>query len=172
MIANRITHPSLLAAKGSSAGGMLVAQCMNMRPDLYRAVILNMPFLDVLGCLLDESLPLSVTDWCEFGNPTEDEEAYKLISSYSPYENLSAQEYPAVLMKVQMQDPRVPSFSTLKYIEKFRERAIKPSKYPDFGQNNFVVRIKKEGGHFGSINNDENLMEEVQEFAWLDFLML
>ena len=101
LIANRITHPNLLAAKGSSAGGLLVAQaCMNMRPELYRAVILNVPFLDVLGCLLDETLPLTVTDHCEFGNPIEDEESYRTIASYSPYENLSNQEYPAVLMKV------------------------------------------------------------------------
>lgn len=102
LIANRITHPSLLTAKGSSAGGLLVAQCMNMRPDLYRAVIMNVPFVDVLGSLLDETLPLSLTDHCEFGNPIVDEEAYKLIASYSPFETLSVQEYPAVLMKVQL----------------------------------------------------------------------
>ena len=100
LIANRITHPSLLAAKGASAGGMLVAQCINMRPELYRAAILNVPFLDPLGCLLDEELPLTVTDHCEFGNPIVDEQIYKLISSYSPYENLSSQEYPAIMMKV------------------------------------------------------------------------
>jgi len=69
---------------------MLVAQaCMNMRPDLYRAVVLNVPFLDVLTSLLDENLPLSVTDHLEFGNPALDEKIYKLIHSYSPYENLS-----------------------------------------------------------------------------------
>jgi oligopeptidase B len=155
LIANRITHPYLLAAKGSSAGGMLVAQaCMNMRPDLYRAVILNVPFLDVLGNLLDESSPLTMTDHCEFGNPIIDEDAYKLISSYSPYENLSSQEYPAVFMKVMMQDPRVPFYNTLKYIAKLREVAKVPTKQPNFGQSNIVVRIKKEGGHFGSLDNN------------------
>jgi len=155
LIANRITHPYLLAAKGSSAGGMLVAQaCMNMRPDLYRAVILNVPFLDVLSNLLDETSPLTMTDHCEFGNPIIDEDAYKLISSYSPYENLSSQEYPAVFMKVMMQDPRVPFYSTLKYIAKLREVAKVPTKQPNFGQSNIVVRIKKEGGHFGSLDNN------------------
>jgi len=172
LIANRITHPTLLAAKGSSAGGLLVAQSMNMRPDLYRAVILNVPFLDVLGSLLDETLPLTLTDHLEFGNPIDDEEIYKLIASYSPYENLSSQEYPAILMKVQMQDPRVPFFSTLKYVAKLRELAAIPSRQANFGQSNIVVRIKKEGGHFGSVDNQENLNEEIEEFAWLDFLML
>ena len=73
LIAKRITHPNLLAAKGTSAGGTLVAQsCLNMRPDLFRACILNVPFLDVLNSLLDESLPLSETDYLELGNPITD----------------------------------------------------------------------------------------------------
>ena len=73
LVANRITHPNLLSAKGSSAGGTLVAQaCLNMRPDLFRAVILEVPFLDVLTCLLDEELPLTLTDHLEFGNPIAD----------------------------------------------------------------------------------------------------
>lgn len=73
LIANRITHPNLLAAKGQSAGGSLVSQtCMNMRPELFRACILNVPFLDILNSLLDDSLPLSVTDYLELGNPIED----------------------------------------------------------------------------------------------------
>ena len=71
-----------------------------------------------------------------------------------------------------MEDPRVPAFSTLKYIEKFRDMVKPPTKYPNFGQSNFVVRIKKDGGHFGSLDNNDNLQEECQEFAWLDFLML
>lgn len=70
LIANRITHPNLLAAKGTSAGGLLVAQaCLNQRPELYRACILDVPFLDVLNSLLDEDLPLALTDHLEFGNP-------------------------------------------------------------------------------------------------------
>jgi protease II len=75
-------------------------------------------------------------------------------------------------MKVQMQDPRVPFYSTLKYIAKLRELARPPAKQANFGQNNIVVRLKKEGGHFGSVSNHENLIEEVEEFAWLDFIML
>jgi len=85
-MAKRITHPNLLAAKGQSAGGSLVAQaCMNMRPELFRACILNVPFLDILTSLLDDSLALSATDYLELGNPIEDESIYQLMNSYCPY---------------------------------------------------------------------------------------
>lgn len=66
----------------------------------------------------------------------------------------------------------MPAFSTLKYIAKLRELAVVPSRQANFGQSNIVVRIKKDGGHFGSVNNQDNLIEEIEEFAWLDFLML
>ena len=99
LISRRITHPNLLAAKGQSAGGTLVAQaCLNMRPDLFRACILNVPFLDVLNSLLDPSLPLSATDYLELGNPIEDEKIYQLINSYCPYQNLSNAEFPSCLI--------------------------------------------------------------------------
>ena len=89
LIANRLTHPNLLAARGTSAGGTLVAHtCLNLRPELFRAAILEVPFLDVLSCLLDETLPLTLTDHLEFGNPIKDEQLYTTIQSYSPYENL------------------------------------------------------------------------------------
>ncbi len=89
LIANRVTHPNLLAARGTSAGGTLVAHtCLNLRPELFRAAILEVPFLDVLSCLLDENLPLTLTDHLEFGNPITDSKIYKIIQSYSPYENL------------------------------------------------------------------------------------
>lgn len=89
LIANRVTHPNLLAARGTSAGGTLVAQtCLNLRPELFRAAILEVPFLDVLSCFLDETLPLTLTDHLEFGNPITDPKIYEIIQSYSPYENL------------------------------------------------------------------------------------
>ena len=80
LIANRLTHPNLLAARGTSAGGTLVAHaCLNLRPEIFRAAILEVPFLDVLSCLLDDSLPLTVTDHLEFGNPLRDEKFYQMI---------------------------------------------------------------------------------------------
>ena len=173
LIANRITHPNLLAAKGASAGAMLVAQaCLNMRPDLFRACLLDVPFLDPLTVLLDPELPLSKTDHLEFGNPLTDAKAYELISSYSPFENLQRAEYPSVLLNLALNDPRVPGWSTLKFIEKLRDLSLPPKRSPNFGNNNIVMRVNHEGGHFGSHANDVNLFNCMQEFAWLDFLML
>ena len=173
LIANRITHPNLLAAKGVSAGGMLVAQaCLNMRPELFRACILEVPFLDVLSCLLDPDEALSATDYLEFGDPLSDPQIYELISSYSPYENLQRAEYPSLFMNMQLNDPRVPGWSTLKFIEKLRDLGVQPTNVPHFGNNNTIVRVNHEGGHFGSHENDVNLYNAMQEFAWLDFLML
>ena len=114
LIANKYTHPNLLAAKGESAGGMLVAQVLNLRPEYYRAAVLKVPFLDVINTLADTSLPLTLTDYLEFGNPFKSEELYRLISSYSPYENLKKIEYPGIYIDISMDDPRVPSWGSLK----------------------------------------------------------
>lgn len=142
-----------------------------MAPELFRAVILNVPFVDIVSTLLDDSLPLTATDHKEYGNPITDEQIYKLQCSYSPYENLSNQEYPAMLMSLALNDPRVPHWGTLKFIEKLRDLAKPPSLQPDFGSKNIVVRINKDGGHFGSVENDQNLAMVTYEFAWLDYLM-
>jgi oligopeptidase B len=143
-----------------------------MRPDLFRAVILEVPFLDILTCLLDENMPLTLTDHLEFGNPITDKQIYELIASYSPYDNLSKKEFPAMFLTIQQGDPRVPYWSNLKFIEKLRDLAETPTKMPHFGYKNIKCRINKDGGHFGSTSNDVNLSANVQEFAWLEFLLL
>ena len=97
-----------------------------MYPEYYRACLLNMPFLDVLTTLLDESLPLSATDHLEFGNPITDEKYYKIIHSISPFENLSHREYPNVLINMSLEDPRVPHWGNLKFIERLRDMAKAP----------------------------------------------
>lgn len=99
---------------------------MNMCPELFRACILNVPFLDITSTLLDDSLPLTTTDHLEFGNPITDEKVYQLINSYSPYENLCKKEYPSILMNVSLTDPRVPHWGNLKFIEKLRDMADTP----------------------------------------------
>lgn len=120
LVADGITHPHYLAAKGSSAGGTLIAALANTHPHLFRAMILSHPFLDVLTTLQDTSLPLTLTDHKEFGNPLASMEEYDLISSYCPYENITPKEYPSMFLTVSLQDPRVPLFGSLKYIEKIR----------------------------------------------------
>jgi oligopeptidase B len=92
-----------------------------MRPELFRACILDVPFLDVLSCLLDPDLPLAKTDYLEFGNPLADAKIYELISSYSPYDNLARGQYPSLFLNLALNDPRVPGWSTLKFVEKMRD---------------------------------------------------
>lgn len=144
---------------------------MNLRPDLFRACVLNVPFLDVLTTLLDESLPLTIPDHLEFGNPIESENDYWNIKGFSPYENLQHKEYPAALINLSQEDTRVPLWGSLKFVEKLRDLAKTPTKHPNFGNKNIVVRINKEGGHFGNIENEENLKMLAFEFAWLDYIM-
>ena len=152
-----MTHPNVLACKGESAGAMVAAHAVNLYPEYFRACILNNPFLDVLSCLLDESLPLTATDHLELGNPIKDKDAYSLIHSLSPYENIHNIEYPAMLLTIAENDQRVPFWSALKYIEKIRDLAKEPKRIPNFYEKNIFARIRKDGGHFGSANNDENL---------------
>ncbi|CAI2386107.1 unnamed protein product [Moneuplotes crassus] len=171
LIAKGYTHPNLLAARGESAGGMLVAHALNLRPEYYRAAILKVPFLDVVNTLKDTSLPLTLTDYLEFGNPFEDEELFKLISSYSPYENLKKVEYPGIYLDISIDDPRVPSWGSLKYLEKLRDISLTPLRIPDFGNKNIFTSISSEQGHFGSTSNTENLEKLVLEYAFLDFMM-
>mmetsp|Transcript_1012 Transcript_1012/g.1826 ORF Transcript_1012/g.1826 Transcript_1012/m.1826 type:complete len:256 (+) Transcript_1012:1579-2346(+) len=157
LISQRITHPNLLACKGQSAGAALIAHaCLNLRPELYRACILNSPFLDVLNSLLDPSLALSETDYLELGNPLEDANIYNLIKSYCPYQNLSNQEHPAVLLQTSIQDQRVPIWGTLKFVQRLRDLTQKPQRFPEMVDQNILVRlIDEEGtGHFGSVDNE------------------
>jgi oligopeptidase B len=88
------THPNYLAGMGQSAGGGVVAQAVNYKPDLFRAIVLSHPFLDILSTLLDDTLPLTIPDYEEYGNPYSDSKIYNNIQSISPYENISNQEYP------------------------------------------------------------------------------
>ena len=97
-----------------------------MHPELFRACVLNVPFLDVVSTLLDDTLPLTATDHLEFGELCEDEKLYKLINSFSPYENLGKREYPATLMNISLTDPRVPQWGSLKFVEKMRDLAENP----------------------------------------------
>jgi oligopeptidase B len=108
LVTEGYTHPSLLCGVTASAGATNLGAAINMRPDLFKAVILNVPFLDLIGSLTDESLPLTVSDYDEFGNPLKDEAAYEYIKAYSPYDNLQDQVYPAVYIIAGKNDHRAP----------------------------------------------------------------
>ena len=120
LVAERYTSPARLAARGGSAGGLLMGAVANLRPDLFRAIVAEVPFVDVVTTILDESLPLTVTEWEEWGNPVTDPEIYKVMKSYSPYDNVEAKDYPAMLVTSGLNDPRVQYWEPAKWVAKLR----------------------------------------------------
>lgn len=123
LIAEGYTHPSVLCAVAGSAGATNLATAINMRPDLWKAVVLNVPFLDVIGSLTDENQPLTQSDFQEFGNPNKEEKDYLNLLSYSPYENILETVYPAIYVKAAEDDFRAPLWNVMKYVSRFRDRA-------------------------------------------------
>jgi oligopeptidase B len=120
LVAEQLTSPDRLVARGGSAGGLLMGAIANLRPDLFRAVVAEVPFVDCLTTILDESLPLTVTEWEEWGNPVEDPEVYEYMASYSPYDNVGALAYPRILATGGLNDPRVSYWEPAKWVQRLR----------------------------------------------------
>jgi oligopeptidase B len=120
LVAEGVTAPELLVARGGSAGGLLMGAVTNLRPDLFAAVVAEVPFVDCLSTILDETLPLTVTEWEEWGNPVESAEVYEYMRSYSPYDNVAAQAYPAILATGGLNDPRVSYWEPAKWVQALR----------------------------------------------------
>ena len=114
------TVPEQLAARGGSAGGLLVGAVANLAPELFRAIAAQVPFVDPLNTLLDPTLPLTVVEWEEWGNPVDDEQAYRWIKGYSPYENVRSATYPAILATAGLNDPRVGFHEPAKWVARLR----------------------------------------------------
>ena len=145
-------------AQGGSAGGLLMGAIANMRPDLYAGLIAEVPFVDALNTILDETLPLTPPEWPEWGNPRTDEKAFHTIRSYSPYDNVRAQDYPAMLVKAGLTDPRVTYWEPAKWAAKLRHVAPKAGPY--------YLRINMEAGHAGVSGRFASLRETALEFAF------
>lgn len=122
LVAEGYTTPDLLAARGGSAGGLLVGAVVNRRPDLFAAVVAEVPFVDVVTTMLDESLPLTVIEWEEWGNPSLPAE-YAWMRRYSPYDNVRAASYPAMLVTAGLNDPRVSYWEPAKWVARLRTTA-------------------------------------------------
>ncbi|MDQ2754012.1 MAG: S9 family peptidase [Actinomycetota bacterium] len=135
------TSPARLVIRGASAGGLLMGAVTNMRPDLWRAVIAEVPFVDVVTTMSDPSLPLTVTEWEEWGNPLEDQTAYRGMLSYSPYDNVTAQDYPALYVTAGLNDPRVGYWEPAKWVALVRDRRT--------NDQPIVLRTEMGAGHQG-----------------------
>jgi oligopeptidase B len=158
LIAHGYGAAGRIAAYGGSAGGMLVGAVANMRPDLWGAIIAAVPFVDVLNTMSDTSLPLTPPEWPEWGDPTRDPEAYDYIASYSPYDNVTAAPYPAVLARGGLTDPRVTWWEPEKWIAKLREHTT--SGRP------VLLAMNLEAGHGGASGRFDHLKEVAMDYAF------
>jgi oligopeptidase B len=153
------TSPARLAARGGSAGGLLMGAVANLRPDLFRAVVAEVPFVDCLTTILDETLPLTVTEWEEWGNPVVDEDIYRLMKSYAPYDNVVAQDYPALLVTAGLNDPRVSYWEPAKWVAKLRA-----TKTDD---RLLVLKTELGAGHSGPSGRYDAWKDEALVYAFL-----
>ncbi|MGV3522964.1 MAG: S9 family peptidase [Candidatus Sericytochromatia bacterium] len=158
LIAQGYTRPDQLAIEGGSAGGLLMGAVSNLRPDLFQSVIADVPFVDALNTMLDPSLPLTVIEYEEWGNPNE-KVYYDYIKSYSPYDNLSAQNYPHMLVLAGLNDPRVKYWEPAKLVA--RLRTLKTD------SNTLLLRTNMSAGHSGASGRYEALKEEAFKYAYL-----
>ncbi len=158
LVARGFIAPGRAVAQGGSAGGMLIGAVANARPDLYAGMIAEVPFVDVLNTMLDDSLPLTPPEWPEWGNPITDPQAFRTILSYSPYENVRAQDYPAMLVLAGLTDPRVTYWEPAKWVA--RLRATKTD------HRVLAFRTNLEAGHAGAAGRFERLKEVALGYAF------
>jgi oligopeptidase B len=150
--------PARVAIEGGSAGGLLMGAVANMRPDLFRAVVSHVPFVDVMNTMLDASLPLTVPEYEEWGDPNQ-EEYFRTMLSYSPYDNLRAAAYPAMLVKTSLHDSQVMYWEPAKYIAKLR--TLNASSHP------LLLVTNMQAGHGGASGRYDYLKEIALDYAFL-----
>ncbi len=153
------TRPGRIACHGASAGGLLVGAVANMRPELWAAVLADVPFVDALNTMSDEDLPLTPPEWPLWGNPLQDEAAYEVIAGYAPYENIEAKAYPPIWASAGVSDPRVTYWEAAKWVARLRHEKT--------DDNPILFRVNVDAGHFGSAGRYEYLEEAaaLQAFA-------
>ena len=153
------TSAGRIAIAGRSAGGELMGAVVNSDPDLWGAVIADVPFVDVLNTMLDESLPLTPGEWPEWGNPIDDAAAFALIRSYSPYDNVRAQDYPPLFISGGLNDPRVTYWEPAKWAAKLRATKT--------GDHILLLKTNMGAGHGGKSGRFDSLREAAEEHAFV-----
>jgi oligopeptidase B len=158
LVKEKYTSSDRMVIQGGSAGGLLMGAVVNMRPDLFKAVVAQVPFVDVVNTMLDASLPLTTSEYLEWGNPNE-KKAYDYIKSYSPYDNIAPKAYPAMLVKVSLNDSQVPYWEGAKFAAKLR--ATKTDK------NVLLLKTNMGAGHGGSSGRYDALHELAFDYAFM-----
>jgi len=159
LISKKYVTAGNISISGRSAGGELVGAATIQAPELWRSVNLGVPFVDVLNTMLDASLPLTPPEWQEWGNPIESADAYALIKSYSPYDNIVAREYPPMFVSGGINDPRVTYWEPAKWTAKMREHKT--------DDNLLVMRINMGAGHFANSGRYGRLRDYAEEYAFM-----
>ena len=159
LIAEGYTAKGRIVAHGGSAGGMLMGAVANMRPDLFAGIVAEVPFVDVLNTMCDADLPLTPPEWPEWGNPIEDEAAWRTIASYAPYENVEAKDYPAIFATAGLTDPRVTYWEPAKWVARLRR--LKTGDAP------LLLHTNMEAGHGGASGRFRRLVEVAMVYAFV-----
>ncbi|MCW2267660.1 S9 family peptidase [Pseudomonas sp. JUb96] len=158
LIAQGVTRADQLAISGGSAGGLLIGAVLNQRPELFKAAIAEVPFVDVLNTMLDPDLPLTVTEYDEWGNP-EEPEVYERIKAYAPYENVKAQAYPALLVVAGYNDSRVQYWEAAKWVAKLRVTKT--------DSNLLLLKTEMDAGHGGMSGRYQGLRDVALEYGFV-----
>jgi oligopeptidase B len=159
LIKENFTSKDHLYAKGGSAGGLLMGAIVTQRPELWHGVIANVPFVDVVTTMMDESIPLTTNEFDEWGNPKASKEAYDYMKSYSPYDNVSNQVYPNLLVTTGLHDSQVQYFEPAKWVARIRE--VKKD------NNLLLFHTNMEAGHGGASGRFKVLKDVAMEYAFL-----
>jgi oligopeptidase B len=159
LINEKYTAADRLAITGLSAGGLLIGAVVNMRPELFKAVVLKVPFVDVINTMLDASLPLTAGEWEEWGNPVKSKEEFAYMKSYSPYDNIEAKACPAMLVTTSLNDSQVLYHEPAKYVA--RLRAMKTDKNP------LLLKTNMGAGHGGAAGRYDYLREIAFDYAFI-----
>lgn len=159
LVDSGLTRPDTLVAIGGSAGGLLVGAVTNMAPDLFAGILARVPFVDPLTTILDPSLPLTVTEWDEWGNPSRDREVYFYMKSYSPYENVAAGKYPAILAMTSLHDTRVYYVEPAKWVAALR--------HANTDDKAVLLKTEMTAGHGGISGRYKQWKETAFQYAWV-----
>jgi oligopeptidase B len=158
LVKQKYTSSDRLVIQGGSAGGLLMGAVTNMRPDLFKAVVAQVPFVDVLNTMLDASLPLTTSEYIEWGNPNE-KAAYDYMKQYSPYDNIAKKNYPAMLVKVSLNDSQVPYWEGTKLVAKLRELKT--------DHNPLLLKVNMGAGHGGASGRYDAIHETAFDYAFM-----
>ncbi len=158
LIKNKFTSAAHMYAQGGSAGGLLMGAISNMRPDLWNGIVADVPFVDVVTTMLDESIPLTTNEFDEWGNP-KNKDAYDYMKSYSPYDNVTRQAYPNMLIMTGLHDSQVQYFEPAKWVARLRTHKT--------DKNVLLLKTNMEAGHGGASGRFEYLKEIALQYAFL-----